>query len=623
MEEHEIINEALERAQKAHDADQENREKALEDLRFINGEEQWDSTLKAQRQGRPCLVINLLPERLDTLLGDQRQNKPRIEVLPVDDHADPETAVVIEGVIRNIENQSMADIAYSTGFEAAAECGYGCLCRITTEYISETTFEQEIRIQPMAEQFSVLWDPAAKEYSRNDGEYMFIIEEKVSREEFKRRWPDKTPMSFEAAKDSEAVQAWVDEDYVRVAEYFRKEYERKTIYELPDGTVTDREPEEEEYLRKRTVDIPRIKWRRIDASQVLEGPQEWPSRYWPVIPIWGKQIHMPEQTTYRGMVRHAKDPQRMYNYWASVATETVAQTSKAPYLLTPKMVEGHESMWRRANKENLAYLLFNPDPQTGNMHPRRETPPTIPTGAVEERQNAGEDVKRTTGVHDPMVGAQGNEVSGVAIRLRQQTGGVGNLPFIDNLSRSIRQAGVVILDLIPKIYDTPRVLRILGREGEASLVQVNEPVKDKKTGVEKLFDLTVGKYDVVIAVGPSYITQRMEAADSMMNFVRQVPDAAVFIADLIAKYQDWPGAEEIAERLRRIVPPEALEEEEGQGGVGVQPPPDPMMELDVQIKAKKLEQEQAQLEGILLENRKKELEIAQEEAALATGAMEE
>lgn len=599
--------------------DQDNREKAQEDLKFLDGEEQWPADIKAAREaeGRPCLVINKLPGFLDQVVGDQRQNRPAIKVLPVDDTADPEIAKIYEGLIRNIENTSQADVAYDHAFEHAAGCGYGAF-RVVTEYADDDVFEQDIKIKKIDNAFSVVFDPEAKEVDKSDGRFVFIIED-ILRETYKERYPDKTPIEFDVKAD-EGLKSWCTEDTVRVVEYFKKEPITKTIYLLADGTVTDKIQEGDEVVRERQVKTHKIVWYKIDGYQILEGPKDWSGKYFPIVPVWGKELNINGKRKIRGLVRHAKDPQRMYNYHRSSEVEVTALAPKAPYLLTPKQIDGFESQWQQAYKKNFPYLLFNHDPQEPGA-PKRQLPGQIPTGDAHQVATANDELKATTGIYDASLGNRSNETSGRAIRERKVEGDVATFAYIDNLARAIRHCGRILVDLIPKIYDTERIVRLRGEDGKEEFVPINKTYVDPETGEVGVYnDLTVGKYDVVVSVGPSYTTQREEAADSMLGFIKAVPQAAPMIGDLIAKNMNWPGAEEIAERLK----PPGVDDENGEGGPqGI--PPEQVDQIVAEAVAQheqeimdsfKIKQEELKVKREELQLEVKRLELAQKEAEL-------
>jgi hypothetical protein len=296
----------------------------------------------------------------------------------------------------------------------------------------------------------------------------------------------------------------------------------------------------------------------MDGTQELEKPRDWAGRYIPVVSTYG-----PEEVTrglpqYRSLIRYAKDPQRMYNFWTTQITEKIALAPKAPYIGTAKMFSKHKKAWAQSNTSNAAYLAFTPDKESSLDRPTREPPAALNVAEIEQRNQASDDIKATTGLYDASLGNRSNETSGRAILARQREGDVATFPWMDNLSRSIEHTGRILIDLIPRIYDTQRQVRVLGIDGSDKIVPINQPFRTN-AGEIRVHDLSKGKYDIEVTVGPSYTTKRLEAADSIMAFIQSMPNAAPMVADLVAQNMDWPFADEIAKRLKTMLPPELQE----------------------------------------------------------------
>jgi len=615
-----LLQKARKRFKLSREAWDENREKMLNDLEFLNGD-QWPSDIKAERgeDDRPCLTINRLPSFCDQVEGDQRQNRPSIKVRPVDSFGDPEVAKIYEGLIRNIEVSSQANIAYTNASTSQIACGMGYF-RVVTDYVEDDVFEQEIKIKPIWNSFTIHLDPATQEIDYTDANFLFITEV-ISLDDYEERFPGKKPLQMTEGMDDDQ-RDWIEKDGVRIAEYFTKEPVTKTIFLLADGQVVDELPDGitgDGILKQREVKTHKIVWRLIDGFQVLDGPKDWPSKYYPVVPVWGKELNIQGKRHLRGLIRNAKDSQRLYNYNRSLGAETLALAPKAPYLGTPKQMAGHEDKWAQAHKRNFPYLLYNPDPLAPGP-PQRQLPGQIQTGIAQEIGLANEEMKATTGIFDPSLGARTKEASGKAIMALQREGDVATYAYIDNLARAILLAGKILIDLIPKIYDTPRIVRTLGEDGSDQAVGINMPGTNQETGEEILInDLRVGKFDVTVTVGPSYTTKRVEAADSMLQFIQAVPDSAPIIGDLVAKNMDWPGADQIAERLRKLLPPGLAEEDTAFAGPGARGPeeglpppvsgPSPEQEQAGEMAEIKIEQEKVKLEQERLKARKLEVEI--------------
>lgn len=552
-----VLREARARFERAWGAEREARAEALEDLKFRAGEQWPDAVLQERRAAlRPTLTINRMPQFVRQVTGEIRQNRPAIRVRPVDSGTDPALAATMAGIIRHIEQASDAQAAYVTAAESAAVCGIGHF-RIVTDYSSDDGFEQDIRIRRVANPFAIWWDPEAREITREDARWCFVTE-RIPLADFRARFPKARTHGFEQGSHAGGADRWWDGETVRVAEYWVRRPAVRTLALLEGGEtvdVTDMGGAERAALpvvRTRRAETHRVVHYLISGAEVLEGPDEWAGRFIPVVPVVGEEVHVGDRTVRHGIVRFAKDPQRLYNYWRTTAAESVALAPKAPWLVTPRQIEGQAAQWESANRGNPPYLLYNPDPSA--PPPQRVEPAYPPVALFQEAGIAADDMKAVTGIYDAGLGAQGNEVSGRAILMRQREGDTGTYVYVDNLARAIRQAGRILVDLIPRIYDTERTLRILGEDGTEDFAVINRVVAGPD-GPVTLNDLSAGKYDVEVATGPSFSTRRIEAAESMMAFVQAVPQAGAVIADLIARNMDWPGAEAIAERLRRTLPP--------------------------------------------------------------------
>jgi len=643
----EVLQNARKRFEAAESFELDERKEQIDDLKFAEGanDYQWPADVKQDRTaaGKPIITINRLPSFLDQVEGDQRQAAMSIKVRPVDDVADPETAKILEGMIRNIEYASTVKVVRQTAANSAAACGRGHY-RILTEYVDDDMFDQDIRIKRLTNTFSVYCDPMSTKHDRSDAGWQFITES-IDREEYKERFPGKTPIDFE--NHDKSLEPWVDQDTVRIAEYFRKVPVTKTLYQIqgpPEQTKGgeavqtvfvdwDWKPEYEQkgfkLLQTREVKTHEIEWRLIDGNKTLEGPIIWPGRYIPIIEVAGKELFIEGRRVVRGVIRHAKPAQMLYNYARSISAETISLAPKAPYLLTPKEIKGHENQWKKAHRENYIYLLYNPDPSSPSK-PTREQPIQASSAVLTDIELSQDEFKSTTGLYDASLGARSNETSGVAITARQREGDNATFAYTDNLVNAVTFEGKILLDLIPKIYDTARMVRILNIDGTHDLKQINYKMSDGTI----LNDITVGKYDAVITVGPSYTTQRIEAVDSMLKFSEVFPEVRPMIGDLVAKKLDMES-EDIEERIRTqmkaagiIIEPDDEEQEldaqdnpiAPQGDGQEQPDVDPIMaqelafkstmnEAELELKQLEKEQEEAKLEGIRLDNQIKEKKL--------------
>jgi hypothetical protein len=556
-----ILEEARAAFQLAADAEAENRRDALDDLRFARLGEQWPEKVRREREleGRPCLTINRLPTFIRQVVNDARQNKPAISVHPVDGGSDPETAEVFNGLIRHIEQSSDAEVAYDTALDFAVTSGVGYF-RINTRYAADDGFEQDIAIERVANPFSIYSDPEGTAADSSDWNTAFVVDT-VPRAAFEARWKGAQAVDWEADDYGRLSGTWLDGDRVTVAEYWRRERATKTILALSDGQVVEEGVYKAQKAmfdalgvkpigRPRETASHKVTQRIVTGAEVLETV-DWAGRFIPIVPVYGEELMVDGRRRLRSLVRDAKDPQRMFNYWRTTSTELVALAPKAPFIGRKGAFETDSAKWATANVQSHAYIEYDgPEP------PMRQGFAGVPAGALQEAMNAADDMKSIMGLFDASLGARSNETSGRAIMARQREGDVSTFHYIDNLSRSIRHAGRVLLDLIPKVYATARVVRVLGPDGAASSVGVAPGGQgaEQLKAVAKIYDLAAGKYDLTVRSGPSFTSRREEAANQMIELIRAYPAAAPLIGDLLARNLDWPGADEIAQRLSALLP---------------------------------------------------------------------
>lgn len=569
------------------------RNDELDDLRFMAGSPdnnwQWPSNVLATRgnvQGqtlnaRPCLTINKLPQHVRQVTNDQRQNRPSGKVIPADDRADPQVAEIYDGVVRHIEYMSDADVAYDTACENQVTFGEG-YWRLLTEYCDENTFDQDIKIERIRNSFSVYMDPTIQDPCGSDAKWCFITQD-MTRDEYERLFPDATPITtlMDQGTGDSATAQWVTANTVRIAEYFYVDFKRVKLNLYPGNvTLQDGSPEDQQMqamglmpVRSRSAQVPQVKWIKTNGYEILEE-QDWAGRWIPVIRVIGNEFEVDGQILVSGLVRNAKDAQRMYNYWVSQEAEMLALAPKAPFIGYGGQFEGYETQWKTANTQNWPYLEVNPDVTDGNgvvlPLPQRAQPPMAQQGLIAAKMGAADDIKATTGQYDSSLGATSNERSGRAILARERQGDTGTYHFVDNLARAIRYSTRQIVDLIPKIYDTQRIARIIGIDGETKMARIDptqpEPVREVRDQqgvvIEKIYNPGVGKYDVVVTTGPSYLTKRQEAMDAMSQILQGSPQLWAVAGDLFVKNMDWPGSEELAQRLRKTIDPKLLEDQD-------------------------------------------------------------
>ncbi len=532
----------------------QNRRDQLDDVRFAaaNPDNMWhwpeqvrNARLNKNQDGgaRPVLTINKLPQHIRLVTNEQRQNRPSIKVIPVDSAADVEVADVLNGIIRHIEANSDADTAYDTACENQVTHGEG-YARVLTGYVDDQQQdEQDILIARIKNSFSVYMDPDGlrKDPTGRYCEWVFITD-KVKRDKFKDEYPQAKQTNWDVLGTGDA-KGWVEADDITVAEYFcvKKVNGRRVVM-----------------------------WQKMTALEVLEE-REWAGKYIPVVRMVGNEYEVDGRLVISGLVRNSKDACRMYNYWVSQEAEILALAPKAPYIGDAEQFENHEDMWADSGVTNFAFLKYNAVVRDGVLlpPPQRSAPPIPPAGFIQAKLGAADDIQSTVGQYNPSLGAEAQEKSGKAIVARQRQADVGTFHYMDNLAKGIRQLGRILVDLIPKIYDTRRVARILGEDGEPDHVTIDpdqqQAVMKIEDGdeIQKIYNPGIGTYDVRVAVGPSYTTQRQETAQMMIELSQGVtdPQIALVMRYLAIKNMDWSGAEDLAGIIKRMLPPGVVDED--------------------------------------------------------------
>jgi len=554
---------------------------AREDVEFaFTPDSQWDAWMTETRKGRPMYTVNRLRQALKQITNDQRQNRPQAKVRAAEG-GDSDLAEVRQGIIRGIDSQIDAQRAVDTAFLFAVGGGFG-VWRVNTRYADDGGFDQVIEREEIADPFTVAFDPAAKKKDRRDARYAFV-DTKFARSEFKVRWPNAKVVPIDTVTESNLD--WWGEHEVTVAEYWYKKAEQVEIVLLTDGSVheaADLALIEDELAaqgitiqRRRVIERDKVYQCIVSGAEILEGPNEWAGRFIPLVPCWGELISVKGKDKFFGATRFAKDAQRMYNYERSTFIETLADQPYSPFMADAASIEGYETQYQSLRTRRPPVLLYKANPGLPNGgKPSREAPPAFPAALAQAAAISGDDIKAATGIHDASLGARSNETSGRAILARQREGDVANFDYIDNLSYALKYDFEILNDLISAVYDTERQIRIVGDDGAEQVVAVNRTVVDEQTGQAKtLNDLTQGRYDVSVTVGPSYTTQRMEAAEAMMQLANDPSPIGMVAKYGFIKNLDAPMLEDVREAARKLLVNQGLlEPAEGEQSP---PPPQP------------------------------------------------
>jgi len=564
-----IHSEALERFRQTQSSERQNRDVAIEDMRFANADDgQWTEDTIQKRRDRPRYTVNKIAGAIRQIVGDQRQNRTDIKVIPLNKDAKDNIAKLLSGLIRNIEAASKAVNSYDMAFEEAITGGYGGW-RVVTGFSDDFEFEQEIKIKPIKSAASSLWFGPAQNFDKSDSEFAFYIAD-MSADEFKRKHPESSLENFSQEKFSnDLCSSWFRENVVRVAEYWVKEPVTKEIGLMSNGTVLDLKEEKAvidelaqrgiTVLKKRTVKSHNVVMYLMNGVEIIRGPLEWAGRFIPLVPTFGIVTNIEQEELVRGIVRFAKDPSRIYNYATSAAIEATALTPKDPIWLTTAQAEGYTTQFEEFNTKNQPFLFYNPDPEAPGP-PQRGGAPQVQSALLEQIRQASGDIEATTNLFAPAMGNAPQLLSEKSVASQAAMGDRGSFEYSDNLQKSIQYTGEILIDLIPRIYDTPRIVRILDISGESkdepinteAIDNLNLTVTDEQTGDAVIVnDLSKGRYTVTVTSGPSFLTRRDQSAQQLIDLASASPIFESISMDLIAKNLNVLETEELTKRIRK------------------------------------------------------------------------
>lgn len=641
-------------------------EEAKCDDKFVAGY-QWPDNIKKEREddSRPVLTYNLMLNFVNNITNQIRKDWPQAKVVPVESDRNPAPTVknitgtkdysmadVYQGIIRNIEHTSKADQAYDTAVEHSTQHSFGFF-RIVTQYANDDAFDQDIFIRRIKNSYNVLLDLSGEEADFSDSNDGFVFTT-INKEVFKRKYPGKAYSQFD--NRGQHYDGWYDSDLLRIAEYYYIDWQDDEVLLFNDGSTSYHsevkdildELEEERgvtVIKRRPVKRKQCKWMKITADEILEGPIDIPCSYVPIFLVIGKELYVDGKMELHSAIRHAKDPQLSYNYWRTAAAETVALAPRAPWLITDDQKAGHQAEWDNANRVNYATLTYNH--VEGQPPPQRNYPAQIPAAELSNATQDKHDMNDIVGLHEANLGEASNEKSGTAIRARQEGGNLATFVYPDNLNRAIEHCCRVLIEMIPRVYTTPKIQRIRLPGDVEDFVSINEAIQDKESGEWIIkHDISYGKYDVRIDTGPSYESRRQEATDSMLELMRILPPEKIdAICHLIVKNMDWPGSQDVYEILRKMLPDELKTEEErakdlpdgyefNEQGIPVdqqgqplpEPPPTPeqqMMQRELEVRGAeadaKMEKAEADKAGAQADMAEAQAKIAELQAGVGDG----
>lgn len=603
-----ILSEARERLEYCFGVDADNRKWYREDFEFVYKQgSQWASEIKQTRASwkEPCLEFNQLKQFVNQVVNDMRQGRPGIKVIPANGEASEDTAELIRGLVRGIENDSRAESVYDNAFRSAVVGGRG-YWRICSDYVDGASFDQKLKVEPIPDALCVYSDMDYREPDASDKSWYLIVE-KVHKDEFARQWPDAEPISF-SDPDSKS---WIDGEFVIVADYYRRVCVKRRFVMMSDGASgyqdeMPKPPHEIQVVRERMVETYKVEWHKIAGGQQILETYEWPGSIIPVVQTIADETILEGRRLYQGLIRHARDAQSMFNFGMTQQAVRLALSPKAPWVAAAEAIEGYEETYRNANMNNYSVLPFHSYDDQGRAlpPPSRTQPAMVDVGFANFCNDMTGMIKSTIGMYENSLSQRGNETSGRAIIAKEKQGDNATFHLIDNLAKAIALTGRILVECIPHYYDSQRIVHIIGNDDIRKMVTINQTSVDGALNAIRLNDVTVGEYAVVVESGPSYATKRQETSDKMLSLVNSFPPIAQVAADLIVKSMDVEDADQIADRLKLALPPNIQAAEQMKAG-GMKPPDPQVMQQMMQM------QQQLQQANQAMAQMRDELEKAQ------------
>lgn len=621
------------------DKERDAREEAIEDMRFTNvpGAQSEDSFDKRKDvyQGE----VNRVAGLVDQVTGGQRENRSGIKYLPTGLNVDADSANVKTGIARNIENMSDAQTAYDQSFEESVTGGFGGW-GIFTEFMDDG-FDLMPKFRPIRSAASSLFfDVNAVDYTKKDGKHAFLITG-IHPDLFEHEYPNAAKTDFPLETFGNGLyKGWFTQDQMLIAEYWWKEQKQKTIAQMTDGSVLDIEAEKQVMDdlalkgitiakgrggkdKTRTFESYTVFMAKMNGAEFLSNPKEFPSKYIPLIPEYGRVAHIENETYTRGLIRFAKDPQRIYNYETSNQVQIGAEVMDDPVWASSVQAKGHEEEYGNVKIERPPIMIFEPDPNNTGP-PKRTGAPAVQQMAMSRIKQAEMDIYATTNMYPPSLGLNVGLESGVALKHQDEKGDRGSYVFVDNHMKSIKHSAEVLEDIMTNIFDTERVMDVLNLDGTTETVTINQlqkdgygkPVIDQKTGKEVMVNDLRTTFRTVVDVSKAYSTQKEESLDQLIELINADETFKMFSTDLIAKNASILESDELYKRIRKHMitqgTADPTDEETEELGLNQEKPIDPQTQaltdninMDTANKQANIELTDAKVDQVIADNIKK------------------
>jgi len=600
----------------AQEADHDNREKAREAHLFCDKRDgQWEPYWWTNNVGKPRYTFDMVNPIVDQVAAEIEQADFDIKVSPMSGPASKETAMVIDGLVRNIEALSRAKDIYINAGRGMATAGYDGWM-VSHKYNDPLSFDQDLVIEPVANFIDRVWfDPAAYLQDKSDAQYAFLLHA-MSVQEYVKKYPEGSQTSVSIDREGDAY--YDKGQVVVIGQLFYVEQEACDLVLMSNGAVYTVDDDFKKVRDDLTVlGITEVRTRKayktkvcsrfFDQTDWLEDDDDTIFHRIPIVPVYGNFKIVENKTIYWGVVEKLLDPQRVLNYSLSREIEEGALAPRAKYWMTLTQAAGHEDALATLNTNSDPVQFYNVDPENPGA-PMQQGGAQVNPGLRTISESMRQIIGQTAGMFAASMGDNPGLQSGVAIESLQAKGDNGTIKYFRALVAAISATGDILVKAIPKVYDAQRTVRLLYEDGSTEMQVLNEPIIDQQTGeIVTLNDLTKGQYSVACRAGPSFRNRQQETIETIIEIAKVDPSIIGMAGDILLNAIPTSAATQIGERKRLqmmaqgLIPQTQMTEEEqaqmAQSAQGQEQQQDPAMVLAQAEMAKaQAEQMRAQVE---------------------------
>ncbi len=538
----EVHERALHQFDKIQSAARDERLQCLQDRRFYSiAGAQWEGPLGIQFENKPRYEVNKIHQAVMRAIGEYRNNKISAIFISKDGEDNSKLADTCASLYRAVEQDSMAEEAYNNAFEEAAGGGFGAW-RLRCVYEDEEDDEnesQKVIIEPITDADStVFFDLDSKRQDKADAKHAYAITA-YSHDGYKAEFGD-DPVSWPKAI-WQVMFDWLTPSVVYVAEYYEIEKVKEVIHVYRSLTGEEERYSDSDFDNDETLEdtLKATGWREVrqkkvnrkkchkyimNGNEILEDCGYIAGSCIPIVPVYGKRWFVDNVERCSGLVRIAKDAQRLKNMQLSKLAEYAAVSATNKPILFPEQIAGHQQMWAEDNEKNWPYLLLN-QIQDANGNTVAAGPvaysqaPDVPPAMAALMQIVEADMQDVLGNQQQADKVVSN-ISGDAVDMIQRSISMQTYILHSNMGRAIQRSAEIWLSMAKDVYvEEGRKLRSIGEDDKTSMIELMRPVQTEN-GIEKENDLSRAKFDVAVEVGPSSSSKRSAIVKEITGMIQ-------------------------------------------------------------------------------------------------------